>query len=133
MASSRSPLQTMARGSTHRAAVPALASRTYANGCHWCSPARPRLQWSPIFPPVWQQPSTCRQRLQLHPLQLKHRRPPSQRRTIAMPKSTFTAVIAEDEVLLRSALLEQLRATWPQLDIVAECEDGASALEAIDE
>ena len=50
-----------------------------------------------------------------------------------MPKSTFTAVIAEDEALLRSALLEQLRAAWPQLEIVAESEDGASALEAIDE
>ncbi|GAB3089734.1 LytR/AlgR family response regulator transcription factor [Lysobacter terrae] len=44
-----------------------------------------------------------------------------------------TAVIAEDEALLRSAMLEQLRAAWPQLQIVAECEDGASALEAIDE
>ena len=44
-----------------------------------------------------------------------------------------TAVIAEDEALLRAALLEQLRDTWPQLQIVAQCEDGASALEAIDE
>lgn len=50
-----------------------------------------------------------------------------------MPKATFTAVIAEDETLLRSALLEQLRHAWPQLQVVAECEDGASALEAIDE
>ncbi|QNP40069.1 LytR/AlgR family response regulator transcription factor [Lysobacter solisilvae (ex Woo and Kim 2020)] len=45
----------------------------------------------------------------------------------------ITAVIAEDEALLRSALLEQLRAAWPHLEVVAECEDGASALEAIDE
>lgn len=44
-----------------------------------------------------------------------------------------TAVIAEDEALLRSSMLEQLRAAWPQLEIAAECEDGASALEAIDE
>ena len=50
-----------------------------------------------------------------------------------MPKATVTAVIAEDEALLRSALLEQLREAWPQLHVVAECEDGASALEAIDE
>lgn len=41
------------------------------------------------------------------------------------------AVIAEDEELLRSALASLLRETWPALEIVAECEDGASALEAI--
>ncbi|KQY51818.1 LytTR family DNA-binding domain-containing protein [Lysobacter sp. Root494] len=50
-----------------------------------------------------------------------------------MPKARVTAVIAEDEALLRSALLEQLQQAWPQLHVVAECEDGASALEAIDE
>lgn len=44
----------------------------------------------------------------------------------------ITAVIAEDEALLRSSLLEQLGTAWPQLEVVAECEDGASALEAID-
>ncbi len=44
-----------------------------------------------------------------------------------------TAVIAEDEALLRSALLEQLREAWPELQVVAQCEDGAAALEAIDE
>jgi DNA-binding LytR/AlgR family response regulator len=43
------------------------------------------------------------------------------------------AVIAEDEVLLRKALLEQLGKAWPGLEVVAECEDGASALEAIAE
>ena len=42
-------------------------------------------------------------------------------------------VIAEDEALLREALAKQLAETWPQLDIVAQCEDGASALEAIAE
>ena len=46
-----------------------------------------------------------------------------------MPK----AVIAEDEELLRTALASLLRETWPSLDVVAECEDGASALEAIAE
>lgn len=44
-----------------------------------------------------------------------------------------TALIAEDEVLLRTALRELLATTWPELEIVAECEDGASALEAIDQ
>jgi DNA-binding LytR/AlgR family response regulator len=43
------------------------------------------------------------------------------------------AVIAEDEALLRQALLAALGKAWPQLEIVAECEDGASALEAIAE
>ena len=44
-----------------------------------------------------------------------------------------TCVIAEDEALLRDALLDQLRNAWPQLQILAACEDGASALEAIAE
>ena len=39
-------------------------------------------------------------------------------------------VIAEDEELLRTSLLLQLGEAWPGLRIVAECEDGASALEA---
>ncbi len=42
-------------------------------------------------------------------------------------------VVAEDEALLREALVTSLRAAWPDLDIVAECEDGGSALEAIAE
>jgi len=42
-------------------------------------------------------------------------------------------VIAEDEELLRTALASLLREVWPDLRIVAECEDGASALEAIAE
>lgn len=41
------------------------------------------------------------------------------------------AVIAEDEALLRSALSRLLAETWPELDVIAECEDGAGALEAI--
>jgi len=44
-----------------------------------------------------------------------------------------TAVIAEDEELLRHALVQLLHDSWPELEIVAECEDGASALEAIAE
>jgi DNA-binding LytR/AlgR family response regulator len=43
-----------------------------------------------------------------------------------------TAILAEDEALLRTALRELLAQAWPELEIVAECEDGASALEAID-
>ncbi|RNF82629.1 LytR/AlgR family response regulator transcription factor [Montanilutibacter psychrotolerans] len=46
-----------------------------------------------------------------------------------MPK----CIVAEDEALLRQALLDALRIAWPELDVVAQCEDGASALEAIDE
>ena len=42
-----------------------------------------------------------------------------------------TAVIAEDEALLREALVAQLAAAWPALRIVAACEDGAGALEAL--
>ena len=42
-------------------------------------------------------------------------------------------IVAEDETLLRQALLAALEKAWPQLEIVAECEDGASALEAIAE
>ena len=45
-----------------------------------------------------------------------------------MPK----AVIAEDEALLRAELVSQLQRAWPELEIAAECEDGASALDAID-
>lgn len=44
-----------------------------------------------------------------------------------MPK----CVIAEDEQLLRDALKTMLAEVWPDLDIVAACEDGGEALEAI--
>lgn len=43
------------------------------------------------------------------------------------------AVVAEDEALLRQSLLQLLGEVWPQLQVVAECEDGASALESIAE
>ena len=45
----------------------------------------------------------------------------------------FNAVIAEDEELLRNSLVEMLRDVWPELNIVAACEDGGAALEAIAE
>ncbi|MDQ3510193.1 MAG: LytTR family DNA-binding domain-containing protein [Pseudomonadota bacterium] len=50
-----------------------------------------------------------------------------------MSEVTCTCLVAEDEALLRQALVEQLGRVWPQLRILAECEDGASALEAMAE
>ena len=50
-----------------------------------------------------------------------------------MPESTRTCIVAEDEALLRQALIDQLRIAWPQLQVLAECEDGASAVEALAE
>jgi len=47
--------------------------------------------------------------------------------------SPVTCVIAEDEQLFRDALLQLLRQEWPALTIVAACEDGGAALEAIGE
>jgi len=46
-----------------------------------------------------------------------------------MPK----CVVAEDEELLRNELLALLRKAWPELEVVAACEDGGAALEAIAE
>ena len=45
-----------------------------------------------------------------------------------MPK----AIVAEDESLLRAELISLLARAWPELEIAAECEDGAAALDAID-
>ena len=44
-----------------------------------------------------------------------------------------TCVIAEDEQLFRDALLAMLREEWPDLHVLAACEDGGAALEAIGE
>ncbi|MES3026022.1 MAG: LytTR family DNA-binding domain-containing protein [Pseudomonadota bacterium] len=44
-----------------------------------------------------------------------------------------SCVIAEDEALLSDALVALLRQAWPELEIVAVCDDGAAALEAIAE
>ena len=38
-------------------------------------------------------------------------------------------IIAEDEELLREALRSLLAKAWPDLEIVALCEDGGAALE----
>ena len=44
-----------------------------------------------------------------------------------------TAIIADDEPLLRKELGEALADLWPELEIIAECGDGAAALRAIEE
>lgn len=43
----------------------------------------------------------------------------------------ITAIIVEDETPLRNALRAMLGEAWPELRIVAECEDGIAAMEAI--
>lgn len=50
-----------------------------------------------------------------------------------MVEAITTCIIAEDESLLRQALVARLAQAWPELRILAECEDGASALEALAE
>ncbi len=45
--------------------------------------------------------------------------------------SALNCVIAEDETLLRDALVDLLAEVWPQLQVLAACDDGGSALEAI--
>ena len=45
--------------------------------------------------------------------------------------SDITAILAEDEAPLRHALRAMLGIAWPELRIVAECEDGIAAMEAI--
>ena len=50
-----------------------------------------------------------------------------------MSDAIRTCIVAEDETLLRDALVAELKRAWPSLRIVAECEDGASAVEALAE
>lgn len=45
--------------------------------------------------------------------------------------SVITAILAEDEAPLRRALRAMLAEAWPELQVVAECEDGIAAMEAI--
>jgi len=42
-----------------------------------------------------------------------------------------TAIIADDEYLQRDELRRQLGSLWPELAIVAQCDDGSAALDAI--
>ena len=44
-----------------------------------------------------------------------------------------TAVIAEDEPLLRAQLMEMLSAAWPELVVVAAVDDGLQAIRALEE
>ena len=50
-----------------------------------------------------------------------------------MSEPIRTCIVAEDETLLRHALVADLKRAWPALQVVAECEDGASAVEALAE
>ena len=47
--------------------------------------------------------------------------------------ATTTAIIAEDEEVLRGELREMLAMQWPELDVVAEVGDGGAACRAVDE
>jgi len=47
--------------------------------------------------------------------------------------STLTAVIAEDERVLRGELRDTLAAVWPELTICAEAADGVQAMHALSE
>lgn len=48
-----------------------------------------------------------------------------------MTRALAKALIAEDEAPQRDALRQLLAELWPELSIVAECEDGLTALEAL--
>jgi DNA-binding LytR/AlgR family response regulator len=54
--------------------------------------------------------------------------PPSARAAGAAPR----AIVADDEPLLREALVAALAQAWPALRVVAACADGDAALEAIE-
>ena len=44
-----------------------------------------------------------------------------------------TAIVAEDESILRTQLEGKLAKLWPELEIIASVEDGAAALEALED
>jgi DNA-binding LytR/AlgR family response regulator len=44
-----------------------------------------------------------------------------------------TAIVAEDEPILRAQLEGKLRKLWPELEIIASVGDGAAALEALED
>jgi DNA-binding LytR/AlgR family response regulator len=50
-----------------------------------------------------------------------------------MPTAPPTAIIADDEDLPRAELRRMLASAWPGLQVLAECEHGPAAVEAIDE
>ncbi|HUR89733.1 MAG TPA: response regulator, partial [Ramlibacter sp.] len=49
------------------------------------------------------------------------------------PARPFTAVIADDERLLREQLKTRLQTAWPELQIIGEARDGNEALARADE
>lgn len=49
-----------------------------------------------------------------------------------MMNQTYTAVLADDEPLLRHHLNKLLAELWPALEIVASAENGQIALQAIE-
>ena len=51
----------------------------------------------------------------------------------AVVKAPATAMIADDEPLLRDALRRQLATAWPELEIVAEARNGREAVRLFDE
>ena len=51
----------------------------------------------------------------------------------AVVKAPATALIADDEPLLRGALRRQLATAWPELEIVAEARNGREAVRLFDE
>ena len=51
---------------------------------------------------------------------------------MSQPEPNPRAIIAEDEEVLREQLREQLSTLWPELEIVAEAEDGVAALHALE-
>ena len=50
-----------------------------------------------------------------------------------MAELPCTAIVAEDEALLRNALVEQLHLTWPQLRIVARARDAVHAMDLMED
>lgn len=50
-----------------------------------------------------------------------------------MSVARYTAVIAEDEPVLRAQLKELLAEVWPELDVLGEAEDGFQAMRALEE
>src|SRR5688500_5726716 len=44
-----------------------------------------------------------------------------------------TAIVGEDEAILRKQLETKLAKLWPELDVIASVEDGTAALEALEE
>src|ERR1700694_1275084 len=66
------------------------------------------------------------------PLYSSHRAVTVRKRSSRFPMSRPTAVIAEDEPLLRGELKDALAELWPEVDIKAEAENGIQAMRALE-